>query len=100
MPQRTAFPESTGINRRKQTMTKTKLSMMAAALVGAAVFATLSPALAKGGIVQHPGNVVHQQLYDSAGKPVNRLPARALGGTPHKVTCRNFNNTNWCTSAI
>ena len=29
-------------------MTKTKLSMMAAALVGAAVFATLSPALAKG----------------------------------------------------
>lgn len=82
-------------------MTKTKLSMMAAALVGAAVFATLSPALAKGGIVQRPGgNVVHRQLYDSAGKPVNRLPARALGGTPHKVTCRNFNNTNWCTSAI
>ena len=81
-------------------MTKTKLSMMAAALVGAAVFATLNPALAKGGIVQHPGNVVHQQLYDSAGKPVNRLPARALGGTPHKVTCRNINNMNRCTSAI
>jgi len=66
-------------------MTKTKLSMMAAALVGAAIIGTLSPALA-GPVVRPGGNVVHAQVYDSAGKTVSRLPARALGGE-HRIRC-------------
>jgi hypothetical protein len=94
---RDGFPESTGIDRRKQTMTKTKLSMMAAALVGATVIGTLSPASAVT-VIHRGGNVVHPQVYDSAGKAVNRLPARALGGTPKKLVCHNRNNTNWCTA--
>lgn len=76
-------------------MTKTKLSMMTAVLAGAAVIGALSPALA-GPVVRPGGNVVHPQVYDSAGKAVNRLPARVLGGTPHKTLCRNYLGVNRC----
>jgi hypothetical protein len=76
-------------------MTKTKLSM-ATVISGVAIIGIITPASATT-IIRHPGNVVHQQLYDSAGKPVNRLSARALGGTPSKVLCRYDQGTNRCT---
>ncbi len=46
--------------------------------------------------VIHSGNSVHPQLYDSAGKPVNRLPGRALGKSPKKVVCGLRGRTNFC----
>lgn len=56
-------------------MTTIKRSMMAAAISAAAIFGIIAPASAKT-IIRPGGNVVRKQLYDSAGKPVNCLPAR------------------------
>jgi hypothetical protein len=70
--------------------------MMAAAIAGVAIFGILSPTWAKV-VIRPGGNVVHKQLYDSTGKPVNCLPARALGlGKPPRMLCRNYKGVSRC----
>jgi hypothetical protein len=74
---------------------KTKNQIIAALAAGFVFAAGTQAAFAKT-IVVHSGNTVHPQLYDSAGKPVNRLPARVLGGTPKKVVCGLGGRGNFC----
>src|SRR6476660_5087503 len=63
--------------------TKGLVAMLAAGFV----LASSTPGAFARGMVVHSGNVVHTQLYDRAGKTVNRLPGRAYGVAPKKATC-------------
>jgi hypothetical protein len=62
----------------------------------AATSTTLTSSTNARTIIIHSGNTVHPQLYDSAGKPVNRLPGRVLGQQPKKVACGLHGRTNFC----
>jgi len=107
-------------------MTKIRQAVIAATVVGLAAFGIASPASAAtvpgaGGHVgavgsvsaivlasnvvrrpgdtgtAHPGgNIVKAPVYDSAGKRVNRLPARSSGGKPRKMVCQNRGGNNIC----